>query len=170
MAPLSLVPSIWAVNVADDGPDGDTRIDALKDVVPDADPVLAVSALLEEEVVRLDPSERQEIYEGLGLGEGARVAVARAVYDVLRLVTFYTLGRRESRAWTVPEGTPARRAAGKIHSDLERGFIRGEVAPIVDVIRHGGWAGTKAAGGVIRVEGKDYTVRDGDVMLVRFSV
>ena len=170
LAPLSLVPCIWVVNMAEDGADGDSRIDSLAEIVPATDPVLAVSALLEEEVIRLDPAERDDLYEGLGLGEGAGAAIARAVDEALGLVSFYTVSRRECRVWTVPEGTTARQAAGKVHSDMERGFIRAEVGPIEDVIRCGGWSGARAAGGVVRVEGRDYRMRDGDVMLVRFSV
>ena len=131
---------------------------------------MALSALLEEEVVRLDPPERAGLYEGLGLGEGAGAAITGAVYDALGLLSFYTISLRECRVWTAPEGTTARKAAGKVHSDMERGFIRAEIAPIDDVIRHGGWTRSKAAGGLIRVEGKDYPVRDGDAVLVRFSV
>ena len=170
LAPLSLVPCIWVVNVAEDDASPDSRANSLEGIVPDTDPVLAVSALLEEEVVRLDPAERGELYEGLGLGEGARTAIVRTVYDALGLISFYTVSRRECRVWTVPEGTTARQAAGKVHSDMERGFIRAEVGPIEDVIRCGGWSGARAAGGVVRVEGRDYRMKDGDVMLVRFSV
>ena len=169
MAPLSLLPCVWVVNVAeDDGGDG-MAVERVREVVPGTDPVLAVSALIEEEVAGLEASQRAEVYEGLGLGEGAPARVVRAVHDALRLVTFYTVNRRESRAWTVPEGSPARKAAGKIHSDMERGFIRAEVATILDVIGCGGWAEARS-GGVVRVEGRDYEVRDGDVMMVRFSV
>ncbi len=174
MAPLTLLPCIWVVNTADNGPDpgpGRTAAeDRLQEAVPAGDPVLAVSALIEEELVRFDPAEREELSEGLGLGEGAAAAMIRAVYQVLGLLRFYTLSSRESRAWAVPEGTTAREAAGKVHSDLERGFIRAEAAPIGEVIRLGGWAAARAAAGVVRVEGKDYEVRDGDVLLVRFSV
>ena len=170
LAPLSLVPCVWVVNVADDDPDHQARLSSLKQVLPATDRVLAVCALLEEEVVRLDPSERDELYEGLGLGKGAAEALAGCVYDALDLISFYTVSRRECRVWTVPTGTPARKAAGKIHSDMERGFIRAEIAPVEEVIRRGGWSGARAAGGVVRVEGKDYRVQDGDVMLVRFSV
>ena len=170
LAPLSLVPCVWVVNVSDDDLDRESPVDGLRKVVPVTDPVLAVSALLEEEVVRLDPSEREELYEGLGMGEGAAELVARAVRDALGLLTFYTLSLRECRAWTVPAGTTAREAAGKVHSDMERGFIRAEVATIDDVIGCGGWSGARAAGSVVRVEGKDYCLQDGDVMLVRFSV
>ena len=170
MAPLSLVPCVWVVNVAEDDPDPAPALDGVASLAPGTDRVLAVSALIEEEVARLDPEEREEMYEGLGLGEGAARSITRAVYDALGLVTFYTLSSKESRAWTVPAGTGARRAAGKIHSDMERGFIRAEVAPVADVIRCGGWARARSARGVVRVEGRDYPIQDGEVMRVRFSV
>ncbi|MDE0353745.1 MAG: DUF933 domain-containing protein [bacterium] len=169
MAPLSLLPCVWVVNVAEDDVGNDRLVEQVRAVVPSTDQVLAVSALIEEEVAGLEASQRAEVYEGLGLGEGAPARVVRAVHDALRLVTFYTVNRRESRAWTVPEGTPAREAAGKIHSDMERGFIRAEMATITDVIGCGGWAKARA-GSAVRVEGRDYEVRDGDVMMVRFSV
>ena len=170
LAPLTLLPCIWVVNVSEDDPDPGALVARLEGTVPTGDPVVALSALLEEEVVRLDPSERAGLYEGLGLGEGAGAAITGAVYDALGLLSFYTISLRECRVWTAPEGTTARKAAGKVHSDMERGFIRAEIAPIDDVIRHGGWTRSKAAGGLIRVEGKDYPVRDGDAVLVRFSV
>ena len=169
MAPLSLLPCVWVVNVAEDDGGNGMPVERVREVVPPTDPVLAVSALIEEEVAGLEASQRAEVYEGLGLGEGAPARVVRAVHDALRLVTFYTVNRRESRAWTVPEGIPAREAAGKIHSDMERGFIRAEVATIRDVIGCGGWAKARS-GSAVRVEGRDYEVRDGDVMMVRFSV
>ena len=169
MAPLSLLPCVWVVNVAEDDVGDGMAAAQVREVVPGTDPVLAVSALIEEEVAGLDASQRAEVYEGLGLGEGAPTRVLRAVRDAMRSVTFYTVNRRESRAWTVPEGTPAREAAGKIHSDMERGFIRAEVATIREVIGRGGWAKARA-GSAVRVEGGDYQVRDGDVMMVRFSV
>ena len=169
MAPLSLLPCVWVVNVAEDDVGNDMLIERVGEAVPETDPVLAVSALIEEEVAGLDPSERAEVYEGLGLGEGAPARVVSAVYGALGLVTFYTVNRRDARAWTVPAGTGAREAAGRIHSDMERGFIRAEVSQIGDVIGCGSWAHARADG-VVRVEGRDYEVRDGDVMMVRFSV
>ncbi len=169
MAPLSLLPCVWVVNVADDDGGTGMAVERVREAVPSTDPVLAVSALIEEEVAGLEASQRAEVYEGLGLGEGAPARVVRTVYDALGLVTFYTVNRRDARAWTVPAGTGARDAAGRIHSDMERGFIRAEVATIREVIRSGGWARARADGSV-RVEGRDYEVRDGDVMMVRFSV
>jgi ribosome-binding ATPase YchF (GTP1/OBG family) len=128
-----------------------------------------VSALLEEEASRLDPADRAELYEGLGLGEGALTRMVRATYDALGLISFFTVGPKESRAWTVRRGATAPQAAGKIHTDLERGFIRAEVAAIDEVLAAGGWDAAKAAGKV-RLEGKDYRVAEGDVIVVRFSV
>jgi ribosome-binding ATPase YchF (GTP1/OBG family) len=96
--------------------------------------------------------------------------MVRAAYQSLGLISFYTLGPKEARAWTVRLNAPAAEAAGKIHSDLERGFIRAEVAGIDEVIASGGWDRAKALGGVVRTEGKDYHVLAGDVLVVRFSV
>lgn len=169
LAPLSLLPCIWVVN-SGDIPGRRQPGQKLKEVVPPTDPVLTVCAILEEEIMQLDPEDRAEISEGLGIGEGARSKVVQAIMEALGLATFYTMNPRESRAWMVDQGASARQAAGKIHSDLERGFIRAEVAPIEEVIRHGGWTRARSTGGVVRVEGKDYPVQDGDVLLVRFSV
>jgi len=95
--------------------------------------------------------------------------MVRATYDAIGLISFYTLGPKEAHAWTVRRGASAREAAGKIHTDLERGFIRAEIATIDEVIDAGGWDPLKAGGGV-RVEGKDYEMAERDVIVVRFSV
>ena len=95
--------------------------------------------------------------------------MVRAIYSAVGLLSFFTVGPKEAHAWTVRRGATAPEAAGKIHSDLERGFIRAEVTPIEAVIEAGGWAQAKAAGKV-RLEGKDYVVAEGDVIEVRFSV
>ena len=105
----------------------------------------------------------------LGLGAGALDAIVHAAYDALGLRSFYTLGPKEAHAWTVRRGATAREAAGKVHSDLERGFIRAEVAPIDDVVAAGGWDAAKASG-LVRLEGKEYEVVERDVLLIRFSV
>ncbi len=168
LAPLTLKPVVWVVNV-DEGASGDGVEDALAGVVPTGDTVVVLSAEIEEEAARLDPEDRLELLEGLGLGAGALAKVVRATHDALGLVSFYTLSSKEAHAWTVPRGTAARPAAGKIHTDLERGFIRAEVADIHTVLEHGGWDGAKAAG-TVRLEGRDYVVAEGDVLLIRFSV
>ena len=169
LAPLTLKPAVWVVNVGEDSGDPATIETAVRAVVPAGDVVVVVSAELEEEASRLDPADRAELYEGLGLGEGALARVVRATYDALGLISFFTVGPKESRAWTVRRGASAPEAAGKIHTDLERGFIRAEVAPIDAVLAAGGWDQAKAAGKV-RLEGKDYKVVEGDVLVVRFSV
>ncbi|HKZ28746.1 MAG TPA: redox-regulated ATPase YchF [Acidimicrobiia bacterium] len=169
LAPLTLKPAVWVVNVDEDTGEVAGLVGELEALVPDGDTVVVVSAELEEEGALLPPEDRRELFEGLGLGEGALAKVVRAAYAAMDLISFYTLGPKEAHAWTVRKGAKAPEAAGKIHSDLERGFIRAEVAPIPDVIADGGWDESKKAGHV-RVEGKDYTVAEGDVIVVRFSV
>jgi GTP-binding protein YchF len=166
LAPLTLKPAVWVVNV-DEGADVDAA--GVEAVVPDGDLVVVLSARIEEEASQLDPADRVELLAGLGLGEGALTTMVRASYDALGLLSFFTAGPKESRAWTVRAGAAAPEAAGKIHSDLERGFIRAEVATIEQVIEAGGWDAAKAAG-VVRLEGKDYVVAEGDAIVVRFSV
>ncbi len=169
LAPLTLKPVVWVVNVAEDATDADAQAAAVAAAVPAGDLVVTMSARLEEEGARLDPAERAELFEGLGLGEGALATMVRAAYEALGLQSFYTLGPKEAHAWTVRRGASAREAAAKIHTDLARGFIRAEVAGIQEVIAAGGWDAAKAAG-VVSVEGRDYVVQDDDVILVRFSV
>ncbi len=169
LAPLTLKPAVWVVNVGEDEADPGGRVEQVRAVVPAGDPVVVLSAKLEEEAAQVDPDERAELFEGLGLGEGALATMVRASYDALGLLCFYTLNPKEAHAWTVRRGATVKTAAGKVHSDLERGFIRAEVASIGDVVGAGGWDAAKAAGHV-RVEGRDYLVADDDVVLVRFSV
>ena len=161
-------PAVWVVNAGEDSDLGALAA-AVAEVVPDGDTVVAVSALLEEEAAQLDPEDRAELFEGLGLGEGALSRMVGASYTALGVQSFYTLGPKEAHAWTVRLGASAPEAAGKIHSDLERGFIRAEVAQIDAVIEAGGWDAAKASG-IVKVEGKTYTISEGDVVLIRFSV
>ncbi len=169
LAPLTLKPVVWVVNVGEEELDPHSRAAEVAKAVPAGDEVVVLSARLEEEAAELDEADRAELYEGLGLGAGARSRIVQAAYGALGLISFYTLGPKEARAWTVARGSSARTAAGKIHSDLERGFIRAEVATMADVIEAGGWDAAKAAGRM-RLEGKDYEVQEHDVLLVRFSV
>jgi hypothetical protein len=131
--------------------------------------VLGVSVQLEAEAARLDPAERTELLEGLGLGEGALPRVARAAHHLLGRRTFLTTGEDESRAWTFRAGARAPECAGVIHSDLQRGFIRAEVIRWDELVELGSWNAAKSAGR-LRVEGKDYEVADGDVLEIRFNV
>lgn len=168
-SPLTLKPAVWVINLDEGGGDPADLVERLVKLVPDGDPVVAVSARLEEEGAKLAPDERAELFEGLGLGEGALAVMVRAAYRGLGLLSFYTVGPKESRAWTVRAGAAAPEAAGKIHSDLERGFIRAEVTTIDQVIEAGGWDQAKRLG-LIRVEGKAYVVSPDDVLVIRFSV
>ncbi len=132
--------------------------------------IAAMCVELEAEIAEVeDPDERQELIESFGIGEPALPRVAHAAYRALGKRTFLTTGEKESRAWTIPDGANAREAAGAIHSDLERGFIRAEVADYEAVVEAGGWDEARKAG-VIRLEGKDYIVSDGDVIVIRFNI
>jgi hypothetical protein len=163
-----LKPAVWVVNAGEDS-DAEMPASAVREVVPAGDTVVVLSARLEEEAAQLDPDDRLELFEGLGLGEGALSRMVQASYAALGLQSFYTLGPKEAHAWTIRRGATAPEAAGKVHSDLERGFIRAEVAGIDDVIDSGGWDSAKAAG-LVGIEGKSYEINEEDVILVRFSV
>lgn len=130
---------------------------------------LAISARIEAEIAELDPSDRQAFLHSLGLAEPGLDRLARAAYRLLRLVTFFTAGEKEVRAWTVPEGATIVEAAGTIHSDFARGFIRAEVVEAETLIALGSYAAVRDQGR-LRIEGREYVVRDGDVIHVRFNV
>ena len=130
---------------------------------------VVVSARIEEELALLPPAERDEFLASLGLAEPGLNRVIRAGYDLLGLITFFTAGPKEARAWTVTRGTRAAQAAGVIHSDFEKGFIRAETIAYADYIAGNGEAGAREAG-KFRLEGKEYVVQDGDVMHFRFNV
>jgi GTP-binding protein YchF len=133
-------------------------------------PVVEFCGTIEKEISLLPPQEQVEFLAGYGLAESGITRLAAAVFGVLGLCTFFTLGDDEVRAWTVRAGTPARRAAGRIHSDMERGFIRAEVIAFHEFIDLGGSLKTAREQGRLRVEGKDYPIRDGEIMHVRFNV
>jgi GTP-binding protein YchF len=128
-----------------------------------------VSAAIEAEIVTLDPADRAEFLSDLGLKETGLARVIRAGYELLHLQTFFTAGPKEARAWTIPLGAKAPQAAGAIHSDFERGFIRAETIAFADFVAFKGETGAREAG-KLRSEGKDYVVHDGDVLLFRFNV
>ena len=131
--------------------------------------VVPVCGKLEMEIAQLDADERAEFLSELGLSETARDRFIRHAYDHLRLMSFFTAGPMEVRAWTIARDTAAVHAAGKIHSDIERGFIRAEVISYDDYVEHRGESGCRSAG-KLRLEGKEYRVQDGDVMHIRFNV
>ena len=131
---------------------------------------MVISAAIEAELAQLaDPSERAEYLATLGLDEAGLDRVVRAGYTLLDLITFLTVGPKEAHAWTVERGTKAPQAAGRIHSDFEKGFIRAETISYEDFVAYGGEQGAKDAGRM-RLEGADYVVRDGDIMHFRFNV
>jgi GTP-binding protein YchF len=130
---------------------------------------VVVSAAIEAEIVTIPPEDRGEFLAELGLQEAGLARIIRAGYDLLDLITFFTVGPKEARAWTVHKGARAPDAAGEIHSDMQRGFIRAETIAYEDYVALGGEAGAKEAG-KLRQEGKDYVVQDGDVLHFRFNV
>lgn len=130
---------------------------------------LVLSASVEAEIAGLPPAEQKAFLDDLGVTESALARFIRAAYGLLDLISFFTVGEDEVRAWTIRRGTNARVAAGRIHSDLERGFIRAEVIPYEVFVKHGSESAVKDAG-KLQVEGKEYIVSDGDIMHVRFNV
>jgi ribosome-binding ATPase len=130
---------------------------------------VVISAAIEADIATLDPEERDAFLADLGLHETGLTRMIHAAYELLGLITFYTAGPKEARAWTVHRGAKGPEAAGEIHSDFERGFIRAETISYEDFIKYGGETGAKDAGRM-RSEGKDYVVQDGDVLLFRFNV
>jgi GTP-binding protein YchF len=132
--------------------------------------VLVICAALESEIAELESFEdRQEFLRDAGIGQSGVERLLLAAYKLLRLQTYFTAGEKEVRAWTIPQGTLAPQAAGAIHSDFEKGFIKAEVIHYEDFIKLGSWSACREAGKV-GLEGKNYTVQDGDIMLFRFNV
>jgi GTP-binding protein YchF len=163
--PLLVVVNIGEGQIGSEQP----LVESLKLELDNAAEILAVSVQLEAEAARLDPAERVEMLEGLGLGEGALVRVARAAWSILGRQTFLTTGDKESRAWMFRSGAKAPECAGVIHSDLQRGFIKADVIRWDELLEAGSFAAARAKGKV-RLEGKDYVVQDGDVLEIRFNV
>ena len=157
--PLTMKPWIVVANVGEG--------EGLPPGLPDG--ALAISAALEAEVAGMDDNDAAELLAGFGVEEAGINRVIAACYRALDLLTFLTTGLDESRSWEVGRGAKAPEAAGVIHSDLERGFIRAEIVSYANLVDAGSWDAAKAAG-LLRVEGKDYTVQEGDVLHVRFAV
>jgi len=157
------------VNVGEDELDTIPALEAkVAAELPGAD-VLGMCVQLEAEAIRLDEADRAEMLDALGLGERALPRMVRAAYHLLGLRTFFTTGEKESRAWTFRAGAKAPECAGRIHTDMQRGFIRAEVIHWDELLELGSWTKAKDVG-KLRVEGKDYEVVDGDVMEIRFNV
>ncbi len=173
LAPYSLLtnrPVLAVVNLGEDQLESSAEV--VEPVAADLEgigEVIGICVQLEAEAAQLDPAERVEMLEGLGLGEGALPRFVRTAYHLLGLRTFLTTGEKESRAWTFRAGARAPECAGVIHSDLERGFIRAEVIGWEELLELGSWAKARETG-KLRVEGKEYEVQDGDVLEIRFNV
>ena len=131
--------------------------------------VFAICAQIEQELSELDDDEKAMFLEDLGLTESGLDKLVKASYHLLGLISYLTAGKQETRAWTITEGTKAPGAAGKIHTDFERGFIRAEVVNYQDLLDCGSYTSAKEKG-LVRLEGKEYIVKDGDVILFRFNV
>ncbi len=167
---LTAKPVMYVANVAENGFHDNPLLAALEArAVAEGTVVVPVCAAIEAEIAQLDESERAEFLAELGLAEPGLNRVIRAAYQLLGLETFFTAGPKEVRAWTVRRGATALQAAGVIHSDFERGFIRAEVIAFADYLAGRGEAGARDAG-KLRLEGKEYLVQEGDVMYFRFNV
>jgi len=167
---LTAKPTTYVANVAEDGFEDNPALEAVQKLAQEEGAeVVAVCASIEAEIVELDDDEKQEFLSDLGLEEPGLNRVVRAGYSLLGLETYFTAGEKEVRAWTIPAEATAPQAAGVIHTDFERGFIRAEVVAYDDFVSCGGEQGAKEAG-KLRVEGKEYIVKDGDVVHFRFNV
>jgi GTP-binding protein YchF len=171
---LTAKPVIFAANVAEDDAADDgaknAHVQAVKaHAAKTGSEVFVVCAQIEEEISELEEDEKQMFLEDMGLKESGLDKLIRASYSLLGLMSFLTAGEKETRAWTIKKGTKAPQAAGKIHSDFERGFIRAEVVNYKDLLECGS-LGAAREKGIVRLEGKEYVVQDGDVILFRFNV
>ena len=167
---LTLKPLMYIANVADDGFENNPLLDAVRArAATEGAEVVPVCASIEEEMAQLEDADRDEFLKDMGLDEPGLNRVIRAGYKLLGLQTYFTAGEKEVRAWQLKAGSTAPQAAGVIHTDFERGFIRAETVAFDDFIKYKGEAGAKEAGR-LRLEGKDYLVREADILHFRFNV
>ena len=167
---ITTKPVMYVANVAEDGFENNAYLEVVRRKAESENAeVLPVCAGIEAEIAQLDELDRQEFLDELGLKESGLDKVIRAGYALLELLTFFTVGKREVRAWTVKTGSTAPQAAGRIHTDFERGFIRAEVTSYEAFVSLGGELAAKEAG-KLRLEGKSYLVSEGDIMHFRFNV
>lgn len=168
--PLTLKPTMYIANVDEEGFENNPYLEKVKTLAEEENAVVVpICNKLESEIAELDDEEKQEFLADLGMEEPGLNRVIRAGYELLHLHTYFTAGVKEVRAWTIPVDSTAPQAAGKIHTDFEKGFIRAEITGFEDYIQYQGEAGAKDAG-KWRLEGKDYIVKDGDVIHFRFNV
>lgn len=169
---LTMKPILYVANVSENQllDDNDSNVNAVKEYAKqDKAEVIKLCVKIEEELSSLDGDDKKEMLEALGLEESGLDKVIKASYDLLGLMSFLTAGEPEVRAWTIKKGTKAPQAAGKIHSDIERGFIRAEIVSYDDLMREGSMTAAKEKG-LVRSEGKEYVMQDGDIVLFKFNV
>ncbi|PLX47057.1 MAG: redox-regulated ATPase YchF [Desulfobulbaceae bacterium] len=168
---LTSKPTLYVANVAEeDIATGNEWVDKLKEAVAEEEaPVVVISGAIEEELSGLDPEEQAEYLADLGMETSGLTRLIKAGYDLLGLCNYFTVGEKETRAWTIKKGATAPEAAGVIHTDFQKGFIRAEVVAYEDFVACGGEAGAKEKG-LWRLEGKEYVVQDGDCVNFRFNV
>ena len=168
---LTAKPVLYVCNVAEDDAAEGNELSAkvFEKAAAEGAQAVVVSAAIESEIVAMAQEDRAEFLESIGLAESGLARVIRAGYDLLQLKTFFTAGPKETRAWTFPSGSKAPQAAGEIHTDFERGFIRAETIAYNDYVTLGGESAAREAG-KLRQEGKEYVVRDGDVLHFKFNV
>lgn len=167
---LTLKPTMYIANVDEEGFENNPHLDQVKAIAAEEDAIVVpICNKLEAEIAELDDDEKTEFLSEMGMDEPGLNRVIRAGYELLGLHTYFTAGPKEVRAWTIPVGATAPQAAGKIHTDFEKGFIRAEVVGYDDFVTYKGELGAKDAG-KWRLEGKDYLVKDGDVVHFRFNV
>ncbi len=169
---LTMKPILYVANVSEDQllDENDANVNSVKEYAKqDKAEVIKLCVKIEEELSSLDGDDKKEMLEALGLEESGLDKVIKASYDLLGLMSFLTAGEPEVRAWTIKKGTKAPQAAGKIHSDIERGFIRAEIVSYEDLMREGSMTAAKEKG-LVRSEGKEYVMQDGDIVLFKFNV
>ena len=171
---LTTKPVIYAANIAEsDVGEGEEELEMVQKVkqiaADEAAEVLVISAQIEEEIAQMEPDEKSIFLEEMGIGQSGLDRLIRKCYHLLGLISFLTAGEDECRAWTIVNGSKAPQAAGKIHTDFERGFIRAEIVPFTSLMEMGSMTACREKG-LIRSEGKEYVMQDGDVTLFRFNV
>ena len=171
---LTTKPVIYAANIAEEDlgkPESEIKgLDRVEAIAKSENAeIIVISAAIEEEIAQMSPDEKAEFIEGLGIGQSGLDRLITACYRLLGLISFLTAGEDECRAWTIVNGTKAPQAAGKIHTDFEKGFIRAEIVPFDTLVELGSRAACTEKG-LVRSEGKDYVMKDGDIVLFRFNV
>jgi len=167
---LTAKPVLYIANVAENGFDNNLYLDQVQQYAKqEGSPTVAICANIEADIATLSDEEKTEFLQELGLTEAGLDRLIHAGYQLLNLQTYFTAGKKEVRAWTTPKDALAPQAAGVIHTDFEKGFIRAEVVSYEDFIHHHGEQGAKEVG-KLRLEGKEYKVQDGDIMHFRFNV